>query len=161
MFAAVPASAAEYKLGPGDSIFIDVYNEKDLQVRVQVDKSGILTFPFIGDISLIGKTTKEVATIIEQGLKGDYLIDPQVIVSITIYRPFYINGMVNKPGGYPYQEGLTLDKAIALAGGLATRASRSDWVITRTVEGKTVEIDAVISSEIKPDDIINIGQSFF
>ena len=148
-------------LGPGDSIHINVYNESDLQVRVRIDKSGVISFPFLGDIQVIGLTTKDISTIIEEGLLGDYLIEPQVTVSITKYRPFYINGMVNRPGGYPFQEGLTFDKAIALAGGLKSRASKSDWQVTRIVEGKTVTVDAIISTEVNPDDIITIGQSFF
>lgn len=155
------AWAYEYKLGPGDSIHIDVYDEKDLQLRIRIDKSGILSFPFLGDINVLGLTTKEIGIIIEDGLRGDYLIEPQVNVSITQYRPFYINGLVNRPGGYPFQEGLTLDKAIALSGGLASRASKSDWTITRVVDNKSITIDAIISTEINPDDIINIGQSFF
>ena len=155
------AFSSEYKIGAGDTLYINVYDESDLKVNIRVDKSGIITFPFLGDISVIGLSTKEVSVVIENGLRGDYLIEPQVIVSITDYRPFYINGLVNKPGGYPFQEGLTLDKAIALSGGLASRASNSDWSITRVINGKTVVIDAVISTEVMPDDIITIGQSFF
>lgn len=153
--------SGDYKIGAGDTLNIDVYDEKDLQITVRVDKSGLLTYPFLGDIQVIGLTTKEIGVVIVDGLRGDYLIKPQVTVSITHYRPFYINGLVNRPGGYPFQEGLTLDKAIALSGGLASRASTSDWQITRIVKGKTITIDAVISTEIQPDDIINIGQSFF
>lgn len=157
----VPSLAVNYKLGPGDTINIGVYNESDLQVRARIDKSGLIGFPFIGDIQVIGLTTKEVAKIIDDGLRGNYLIEPQVSVLIDDYRPFYINGLVSRPGGYAYQEGLTLDKAIALSGGLASRASKSDWVITRIVDGKTLKLNANISTEIKPDDIIRIGQSFF
>ncbi len=153
--------SADYKIGSGDTLKIDVYDEKDLQITIRIDKSGIITFPFLGDIAVIGLSTKEIGVLIEEGLRGDYLIEPQVTVSISQYRPFYINGLVNRPGGYPFQEGLTLDKAIALSGGLASRASTSDWQITRIVKGKTITIDAVISTEIQPDDIINIGQSFF
>lgn len=155
------AYANDYKIGAGDTLNIDVYDEKDLQISVRIDKSGLISFPFLGDLQVIGLSTKEIGVVIEDGLRGDYLIEPQVTVSISHYRPFYINGLVNRPGGYPFQEGLTLDKAIALSGGLASRASTSDWQITRIVKGKTITIDAVISTEIQPDDIINIGQSFF
>ena len=85
------AFASDYKLGPGDIIHIDVYDEKDLQVKVRIDKSGIVSFPFLGDIQVIGLTTKEIGSIIKEGLIGDYLITPQVNVSITNYRPFYIS----------------------------------------------------------------------
>lgn len=157
----ISAFAGDYKLGPGDTINIAVYNESDLEIKARIDKSGLIGFPFIGGIQVIGLTTKEVAKIVDNGLRGNYLIEPQVSVLIDSYRPFYINGLVNRPGGYPYQEGLTLDKAIALSGGLASRASKSNWVITRIVDGKSVKLNADISTEIKPDDIVTVGQSFF
>ena len=82
-------------------------------------------------------------------------------VSISAYRPFFIHGQVMRPGGYPYQDGLRLDKAIALAGGLSNRASASDWKVTRIVDGKTMTIKVDIATQVKPDDIIKIEQSFF
>ena len=78
-----------------------------------------------------------------------------------MYRPFFIHGQVKRPGGYPFQEDLTLDKAIAIAGGLAARASKSAWNITRLVNGEKSVFNANVSSVILPDDIIEIEQSFF
>jgi polysaccharide export outer membrane protein len=78
-----------------------------------------------------------------------------------MYRPFFIHGQVKRPGGYPYQDDLTLDKAIAIAGGLSNRASNSDWKITRLVNGVKVTLEGNVTSEINPDDIIKIEQSFF
>lgn len=153
--------ASDYKLGAGDRIKIVVYDEPDLTVDVKVDKTGYITFPFLDDIQVIGLTPKEIETQIYKGLLGDYLVDPQVAVSIVTYRPFFIHGEVKRPGGYPYQDDLTLDKAIALAGGLAGRASKTDWKITRIVDGKTVTIEGTVATSVKPDDIIKIEQSFF
>lgn len=155
------AYAEDYKLGPGDEIQIDVYGEPDLKTKVKIDKSGFISFPFIPDIQVLGLSTESVESSIRNGLLGDYLIDPQVSVSIIKFRPFFIHGQVVRPGGYPYQEDLRLDKAIALAGGLATRASKTDWKITRLVNGETITIEADISTVVKPDDIIKIEQSFF
>lgn len=152
---------ASYLLGPGDSIKISVYNEPDLLTEVKIDKTGLVYFPFLDDIQVIGMTTAKVEKTIRDGLAGDYIIDPQVSVSIVSYRPFFIHGQVVKPGGYPYQEDLRLDKAIALAGGLAPRASKTEWKITRIVDGKTVTVVANISTPVLPDDIIKIEQSFF
>lgn len=156
------ATDLDYRLGPGDTIVVSVYGEQDLFREIRVNKSGKFSYPFIGDIELLGKTTNELALSIDKGLRGDYLINPQVSVSIKSYRPFFINGEVVKPGGYPYQDGLTLDKAIALAGGLTPRASKSDWSITRKKTGGGKDkFKADINSGVKPDDIIHIGQSFF
>ena len=153
--------AINYKIGAGDHIEITVYGEPDLTTKVRVNKSGVISFPFLDDIRVVGLTTKELETTIHNGLLGDYLVNPQVQVAIVQYRPFFIHGQVKNPGGYPYQEDLTLDKAIALAGGLATRASKTDWKITRVVDGKTVTIIGTVVTVIYPDDIIEIEQSFF
>ena len=155
------AMSSDYKLGAGDHISISVYNESDLNTDVKINKSGFITFPFLDEIKVIGLTTKDVGKIIKEGLLGDYLIDPQVNVAIVQYRPFFIHGQVKRPGGYPFQDDLTLDKAIALAGGLASRASKTDWEITRIVDGKSVTIAASVVTVIYPDDIIKIEQSFF
>jgi len=155
------SSAEDYKLGPGDTINISVYDEPDLTLQTRIGKSGVISFPFIDDINIIGLTKKQVEKTIHNGLLGDYLIDPQVTVSIVAYRPFFIHGQVKRPGGYDYQEDLTLDKAIAIAGGLDIRASKEDWEITREVDGKLVKIKANIATLIQPDDIIKIKQTFF
>lgn len=153
--------ANTYQLGAGDEIKVSVYNEPDLTTQVKINKSGVISFPFLGDIPILGLTTKQVEEIIYQGLLGDYIIEPQVSVSVITYRPFFIHGQVKRPGGYPYQDDLTLDKAIAIAGGLSNRASKSDWVITRVVAGKTISIKANVTTQVQPDDIIKIEQSFF
>jgi polysaccharide export outer membrane protein len=155
------ATASNYKLGAGDQIQIVVYGESDLTTKVKIDKSGVISFPFLSDITVVGLSTKDLENTIANGLRGDYLIDPQVAVSIVMYRPFFIHGQVKRPGGYPFQEDLTLDKAIAIAGGLAARASKSSWNITRLVDGKKMVFEANVSSAILPDDIIEIEQSFF
>lgn len=153
--------STDYLLGSGDRISITVYDEPDLTINVKINKSGVISFPFLDDIQVVGLSTKSLEKKIRSGLLGDYLVDPQVTVSIVEYRPFFIHGQVNRPGGYPYQDDLTLDKAIAIAGGLASRASKSEWKITRIVDGKTVTIVGNVATLINPDDIIEIEQSFF
>ncbi|MDO6445522.1 polysaccharide biosynthesis/export family protein [Colwellia sp. 1_MG-2023] len=152
---------SDYVLGPGDQISIVVYDEPDLSTNVKINKTGFISFPFLDDIKVIGLTPKKLENVIKQGLLGDYLINPQVTVSIVQYRPFFIHGQVMRPGGYPYQDDLTLDKAIALAGGLGNRASKTEWKITRIVDGKSVIITGSVMTLVYPDDIIEIEQSFF
>lgn len=154
-------SANEYRLGAGDKIEITVYGEPDLTAKVKINKSGMVSFPFIDDFSVVGLTVDEVEELVRNGLLGDYLINPQVLVTVTEYRPFFIHGQVKRPGGYPFQDQLTLDKAIALAGGLTIRASQSDWNITRIINGKTIVLEANVATFVQPDDIIKIEQSFF
>jgi len=161
LFICQPLLASDYKLGPGDKIQISVYGESDLTTRVRIDKSGFISFPFLDDIQVINLSVKELEKVIYEGLLGDYLVSPQISVSVFEYRPFFIHGQVNRPGGYPYQDDLTFDKAIAVAGGLSNRASKTDWSITRIVDGKTVTLSANVATQIYPDDIIKIEQSFF
>ena len=156
-----PLLASDYKLGPGDKIQIIVYGENDLTTNVRIDKSGFISFPFLDDIQVISLSVKDLEKVIHNGLLGNYLVSPQVSVSISQYRPFFIHGQVNRPGGYPYQDDLTFDKAIAVAGGLSSRASNTDWIITRSVKGKIITLKANVATKIYPDDIIKIEQSFF
>jgi protein involved in polysaccharide export with SLBB domain len=155
------SGASDYLLGPGDKLHIVVYGESDLTTNVKIDKSGFISFPFLDDIQVIGLSTKKLENVIREGLLGDYIVDPQVSVSIDTYRPFFIHGQVHRPGGYPYQDDLTLDKAIAIAGGLSNRASTSQWKISRMINGVKVTIEGNVATAIRPDDIIKIEQSFF
>ena len=118
----VQAESQSYKLGAGDTIVIKVYGEEALTLETQITNSGTINYPFLGSLTLIGLTIKEVEQLLYNGLKGDYFVEPNVFVGMVEYRPFYIHGEVKQPGGYPYQPGMTVNQAVALAGGLTGRA---------------------------------------
>lgn len=151
-------AANDYRLKAGDSVSIHVYGEDDLTLTTKLDASSKIRYPFIGEIVAEGKTVAELAELIETGLRGDYLINPDVHVSISEYRPFYIHGQVKKPGSYSYQPGLTVSMGIALAGGLTERAS-STWLIKRA--GSTEQDEVTSNYALAPGDILTIKQSFF
>ena len=156
------ASAAQYKLGSGDVIRISVHGEPDLSFEeVRLTDAGTFTVPFIGEVDANGKTPGEVRNVLVEKLKDGYLIDPRVSVSVVNYREFYISGEVKLPGGYPYQPGLTLDRAIALAGGLTERASTKRMTIVRGSEGSRAEEKATMDTQVRPGDTINIDEGFF
>jgi len=149
-----------YKLGAGDKIAIEVYGEKDLSVTVIIDTSGSIDYPYLGEINVVGLTPAEIKQKIYTGLKGPYLISPKVMVSIAAFRQFYIKGEVKRPGGYPFRPGLTVDKAVALAGGFTERAAKQSIMLSNNSDlsqAYRVEPD----DHIAPDDILNIEQSFF
>ncbi|MDO6619799.1 MULTISPECIES: polysaccharide biosynthesis/export family protein [unclassified Shewanella] len=149
-----------YLLGAGDTIIIQVYGEDALTLETQLTNSGTINFPFLGPIKLNGLTIKQVEQIVYKGLKGDYFVEPSVYVGMVEYRPFYIHGEVKKPGGYPYQPGMTVNQAIALAGGLTERASEDKINISR--EGAKVNSKrGNINSKIFAGDTITIEQRFF
>lgn len=156
-----PKLAGEYQLDTGDKIRIQVYNEPDLYLETRVNDSGIISYPFLGNIKVVGLTPSQLEGVITQRLKGDYLIDPKVSVDIMEYRQFYVNGEVQSPGGYPFQPGITVRKAISVAGGFKERASRDKVFLIR--EGSNNDEPAKVSLDDKvwPGDIITVEESFF
>jgi len=151
-----------YQLASGDVISIKVYGEEELTFEnIMLTDAGTVSFPFLGEVNAKGKTTLELIQLITMGLKDGYLLNPRVTVSINEYREFFVNGEVEKPGGYPFKPGLTLRKAIAIAGGLTERASKSKMYIIKDkdTERKTQKID--MNALVLPGDIVTIEQGFF
>lgn len=155
------AIESQYALGSGDVIKITVFGQSDLSLETRLSNVGVIRYPFLGDITLVGQTVAQIERLIDEGLRGDYLVDPSVSVTVVEYRPFFIDGEVSKPGGYPYQPGLTVAKAAAVAGGYTERASKSIVTILRSVTGKEVSIEASPQEIVMPGDIINVPQRFF
>lgn len=153
---------ARYQLASGDVIRIGVFGEPDLSFEeIRLNDAGTFTYPFIGQVTARGRTAEQVETAITEKLKDGYLRDPRVTVSVITYREFYISGEVQKPGGYPYQPGLTLERAIALAGGLTERASVRRTTITRGSGEQRKAEKAELETSIYPGDTITIEQGFF
>ncbi|WP_017221664.1 polysaccharide biosynthesis/export family protein [Moritella dasanensis] len=149
-----------YTVGAGDKIAIDVYGETDLSFNVMIDSSGSVDYPYLGEIVVVGLTPSEIKQKIYSGLKGSYLISPKVMVSIAIFRQFYIKGEVKRPGGYPFRPGLTVDKAIALAGGFTERAAKQSIMLSNNSDlNQTHKVTP--DDHVAPDDILNIEESFF
>ncbi|RDV28233.1 polysaccharide export protein [Alteromonas aestuariivivens] len=152
---------SQYRLGAGDKIAIKVYGEEQLSVETRLPDVGTISYPFLGEVKLVGLTLSEVEALIYEGLRGDYLVNPSVSVTMVEYRPFFIDGEVKKPGGYPYQPGLSVNKAAALAGGYTERASKSDIQIIRDMGNGKQTLEVAVSSMIQPGDIITVNQRFF
>jgi len=150
-----------YRLGPGDSVHIQVFGENDLSRDVKLGEDGRINYAFVGQIELSGQTMAEVEQTITEMLLGDYLLNPQVSVTIAAYRPFFMNGEVKTPGSYAYQPGLTVSKAISLAGGMTERAS--DRKIFMIPEGglEADRMRVTLDDEVAPGVTITIEQSFF
>ncbi|WP_375740607.1 polysaccharide biosynthesis/export family protein [Pseudomonas boanensis] len=153
---------SQYKLASGDVIRISVFGEKDLSFeKLRLTDAGTFSYPFIGEVQAKGKTAAEIEQIIINKLKGDYLVDPRVSVSVLQYREFFISGEVKTPGGYPFQPGLTLRRAVALAGGLTERASDKRITIIRDHDASRTPEPATLDTLVLPGDTITIDQGFF
>lgn len=160
-----PGSGSElstYRLGAGDVISIRVFGEDDMtKEKVKLTDAGTVSYSVLGEIKVLGLTVGDLQRIVTDGLRGRYLVNPRVSVNIEEYRPFYINGMVEKPGGYPYQPGLTVRKASLLAGGFKERASTSKIDIIREGDRAQHSQKAELNTHVGPGDIVTVGESFF
>ena len=160
LISATAFAQQSYILGPGDKVAIKVFGQDDLTIETLLGNSGKINYPFLGEIAVAGLTVKQVEQIIERGLKGDYLVSPNVYAQVVEYRPFYIHGEVEKPGGYPYHPGMTINQAVALAGGLTERAD--DDKISLSKEGdKSNKQKATLEYKVNAGDTITIEQRFF
>ncbi|EHV2839831.1 polysaccharide export protein [Vibrio vulnificus] len=154
------ASLDDYLLGTGDKIEIIVYGEDDLSMKLKIGKAGLVNFPYIGEVKLTGRTPSEIETEVENRLRGDYLLNPMVTVNLESFRLFYISGEVEQPNGYEYQPRLTVEQAIAMAGGFTDRADKGDINIR---SGSTLELieDVELTHPVNPGDTVIVEQSFF
>lgn len=171
----IPAPVASgYRLCPNDVLRVKVFQEEDLTTELRLGKDGSATFPLLGVINLGGKTVDEAAATIRDQLGKDFLVNPQVTLTVTEYakRRFTVLGQVQKPGSYdiPSEESVTLLQAIAMAGGFGRLAVQNKVSITRTSGGKkTVVVDLRSAAndpntkpfEILADDTIFVAERVF
>ena len=161
-YAQTAPELSSYKLGPGDQISIRVLGEDDLKrEKVRLSDASTISFPVLGEIKVKGMTVGALEDYITKGLKGRYLLDPKVTVSIEEYRNFFVNGEVDKPGGYPYSPGLTVRKAISIAGGFKERASREKMSIIRDDDSTQTPKKVDLNAPVLPGDILTVEPSFF
>ena len=156
------ASVSNYRLGSGDVVTVQVLGEDDLKrERIRLSDAATISYPILGEIRLLGKTVGELETLIRDGLKGRYLVNPQVTVTINEYRNFFINGQVEKPGGYAFIPGLTVRKAISLAGGFKERAAKDKIFLIREDDRSQKPQRVDQNASIGPGDILTVEESFF
>lgn len=150
-----------YRLAADDIISITVFDEPDLSLsKVRIATNGTISMPLIGQLNVTGLTAVEVEAAASALLADGYLKKPEVTVSIIEYRLFYITGEVKKPGGYSYRDGLTVHKAVSLAGGFSERADQEKISITH--DGSIKVVNRVkLTDRIRPGDVITIKESFF
>lgn len=155
---AMPA-AAQYRLGTGDKVRVTVFGEEDLSGEFEVDSTGALSLKAIGRVPVAGRTVAEVEqTVIGMYRSAGYLRNPRVSIEITNTRPFFILGEVQKPGSYPYVNGMTIAQAVAIASGYTYRASRGRITVKRGAAG---EVQVTEDTPVMPGDIIRVPERFF
>ena len=159
-FCSFASDSQNYILCAGDKIEIKVFGQPDLDVTSLLGNSGEINYPFLGKVRLVGLSVAQVEQTISEGLQPDYLVNPNVYAQVIEYRPFYIHGEVKEPGAYPYQPAMTVNQAVALAGGLTERAS-VDKIFIFKEQTKQQQQKGSLNSQIAAGDTIKIEQRLF
>ena len=156
----VPVSA--YRLGPGDVLRLITFGEESLTGEFRVSDSGTIALPLIGPMAASGSSPEQLGKRVGEALtKANLLKAPSVSVEIIAYRPIFVLGEVSKPGQYPYQPGMTVVTAAAVAGGFTYRAVDGYAAIVRTQDGVAVEGKAYRQSFVQPGDVITVLERRF
>jgi polysaccharide export outer membrane protein len=156
------AAGNEYLLDTGDKVKVTVYGEEDLSGEFSVDGSGNATLPMIGAVKAAGRTTAQFSSDIAGVLVArKYLVNPRVSAEVTNYRPFSILGEVQKPGQYPYENGMTVLNAVAVAGGFTYRANQRDVYVRRKGTAAEQRVPADDRTPVFPGDTIRIDERIF
>lgn len=160
---AAPASHQSYRLGPNDVVRIQVYGEEDLTIESKIDGDGNINFPLLGVVPVASKTISELQEYLAARLAGGYVRMPRVSAYVSRYRNFYVSGEVKAPGGHPYEEGLSVQKAITMAGGVTEKGERDNIHVLRHINGQEEIVPVRLESLVLPDDTIVVpeGQKFY
>eukprot|EP01037_Dinobryon_pediforme_P006503 gene6503-6572_t len=150
-----------YGLAAGDRLRIIVFGQDNLSNSYAVDGSGNISIPLIGSVRAQGRTTQQLSEEIAAKLRGGILRDPKVSVEIEAYRPFFILGEVTTAGQYPFVSGMTIETAVAIAGGFGPRAARGTANVTRMIDGQPVKATVPLNQPVQPGDSITITERFF
>ena len=150
-----------YHLDTGDRLRIFVYGQPNLSRLYTVDQSGVVASPLIGTVRARGLTTTQLEGSIRGRLGQTLVRDPQVTVDVAQNRPFFILGEVRTAGQYPYVSGMTVETAVAIAGGYGDRASERKVKLTRRVGGVTEILEVTPDNEIEPGDTVYVYERFF
>jgi len=151
------ATEGPYTLDSGDKLRVVVFGQDGLTNSYGVDAGGSITMPLIGAVSARGKTIAELSSAIDARLRQGYIRDPHVAVEIESYRPFFILGEVTFPGQYPFVANMTVETAVAIAGGFGPRALRDRVEISRPAGGQTIRSTVPLGTWVRPGDTVIVA----
>jgi len=160
-YAGSASDSRPYKLDSGDKVKVTIYGEDDLSGEFSVDGSGNVRLPLIGQVRAAGLTQHEFEEAVAAQLAHGFLINPRVSVEVTSYRPFSILGEVNKPGEYPFENGMTVLNAVAIGGGYTYRADKSDVYIRRKGAASEAKFPADDTTLVYPGDTVRVDERIF
>jgi polysaccharide export outer membrane protein len=152
---------AAYQLDAGDKLRVVVYGQEGLTNTYTIDASGCITMPLVGAIPARGRTPAGLAAEIGSRLRNGYIREPSVAVEIDSYRPFFILGEVAAPGQYPYVPNMSVESAVAIAGGFTPRARRDRVTLTHTDGAGPARMAVPLGTALGPGDTVQVGERWF
>lgn len=155
------AALQPYRLDSGDRLRVTVFDQAGLTNTYTVDQAGYVAFPLVGQVTARGKTIQQMEASLAQQLRQGYLRNPDVSIEIDRYRPVFIMGEVGRPGQYSYVPGMTIQNAIAVAGGFTSRANQRDVDVTRRLNANVITGRTIISGPVLAGDTIYVRERFF
>jgi polysaccharide export outer membrane protein len=150
-----------YRLDAGDRLRVVVYGQEGLTNTYAIDAGGSITMPLIGAVPARGRTPAGLAAEISGKLRSGYIRDPSVAVEIEAYRPFFILGEVAAPGQYPYVPNMSVESAVAIAGGFSPRAQRDRVTLTHTDKAGLSRAVVPLGTPLSPGDTVLVGERWF
>lgn len=153
-----PQLVAPYQLDAGDQLRVIVFGQPDLSNSYLVDQAGVISMPLIGAVPARGRTTAEIEASIASALRNGFVRDPDVSVEVDRYRPFFAMGEVGVAGQYDYVPGLTVQQAIAIAGGFTPRADKFTVQVTRSYGGQVETARLKLTDPLMPGDTIYVRE---
>jgi polysaccharide export outer membrane protein len=152
-----------YTLDTGDKLRVVVFGQDGLTNSYFVDAAGQVTIPLIGAVTARGLTTQQLSRAVAARLRGGFIREPHVAIEVETYRPFFILGEVTQPGQYPYVPNMTVETAVAIAGGFTPRAYRYEVKIDRPAAGTVVRGRSAVPllTRVQPGDTITIKERWF
>jgi polysaccharide biosynthesis/export protein len=163
-YAAAPMPVAHdnaYRLGAGDRVRVVIYGQEGLTNTYAIDAGGSITMPLIGAVPARGRTPAGLAAEIAGRLRRGYIREPSVAVEIEAYRPFFILGEVAAPGQYPYVPNMSVESAVAIAGGFSPRALRDRVTLTHTDNSGSMRVVVPLGTPLGPGDTVLVGERWF
>jgi polysaccharide export outer membrane protein len=152
---------APYHLDAGDKLRVVVYGQEGLSNTYAISAGGTITMPLIGSVPARGRTPAGLASEITARLRNGFIREPSVAVEVEAYRPFFILGEVQAPGQYPYVPNMTVESAVAIAGGFSPRARRDSVTLTHTDARGTARVVVPPGTPISPGDTVLVGERWF
>jgi len=162
-----PVAKVDTSVAPEDLVQIRVVGQDDLSGSYTVAPDGTINFPYLGPIAISGLQSHEIEQLLEDRLRGDYLVDPRVVVQIeNRSKAVTVIGQVREPGTFPYTMNMSIVDAIAKAGGFGAMAKKNAVKVTRMADGGRaiyVAVDDIGRGKapnftLRPGDIVFVDE---